>query len=155
MDEKVVPPVKAIFDLRQFALLCAALALASCAAEPYRARSPAPVAPAPSTRVRPTQAPVAPAAAPVAPVAAVASLVAAANQMYAAGQYAKAASALERALRISPRDGALWHELARVRLAEGDLAQAAELAARSDALAAGDADLNWRNGEILRAARSP
>lgn len=65
----------------------------------------------------------------------------------AAGRFDQAAAALERALRIEPRNARLWHELAAVRLAGGDAQQAIQLATRSNSFAGDDPALeaaNWR-----------
>ena len=51
------------------------------------------------------------------------------------------------ALRIEPRNPRLWHELAQLKLKEGDYAQAASMAARSNTRAGTDKMLraaNWR-----------
>ena len=60
---------------------------------------------------------------------------------------------LERAIRIEPQNGALWHELARVRFRQGNYEQARQLATRSNALLAGDSTLRTRNDELIEAAR--
>ena len=63
------------------------------------------------------------------------------------GNFTKAAAALERALRIEPRNPRLWHELAQLKLKEGDYAQTASMAARSNTWAGTDKMLraaNWR-----------
>lgn len=61
-------------------------------------------------------------------------------------QYNDAAATLERALRIEPRNAALWQALARVRLQQGQPEQAASLAVKSNALAETDRVRagNWR-----------
>lgn len=59
---------------------------------------------------------------------AVVALLAEAQRQREAGNHPLAASALERALRISPRDAALRLELGRLRLEQGDPFQAKELA---------------------------
>lgn len=64
-----------------------------------------------------------------------------------------AAQLLERAIRIEPQNGALWHELARVRFQQGNFEQARQLATRSNALLAGDSTLKARNDELIDAAR--
>lgn len=86
--------------------------------------------------------------------AAVSSLLEQARASADAANYPSASALLERALRLSPKDAWLWHELARVRLAEGDTAQAAAFAQRSNALAPGDTELRRRNAGIL-AGRFP
>lgn len=68
---------------------------------------------------------------PVSDNAAVLGLAAEARADLAAGRYANAASGLERALRIEPRNPRLWLELARLRLAQGDPGQAESIAARA------------------------
>ena len=63
------------------------------------------------------------------------------------GNFIKAAAALERALRIEPRNPRLWHELAQLKFKEGDYAQATSMAARSNTWAGTDKMLraaNWR-----------
>lgn len=52
-----------------------------------------------------------------------------------AGDYAQASATLERALRIEPGAPVVWLELARLRLAEGNLAQAEQLARKAQSLA--------------------
>lgn len=49
-----------------------------------------------------------------------------------------ATATLERALRIDPRDPAVWLELGRVKLAQGDRAQAQNMGRRALSLAGGD-----------------
>lgn len=53
-----------------------------------------------------------------------------------AGDYGAASATLERALRIEPTAPALWLELARVRLLEGEFRQAEQLARKAESLAA-------------------
>ena len=152
----VVPP-----SLRCLALAAACIgALTGCGQSPYRSQpapvsTPEPVVSVPSTPVTPASPTVT--AAPVPPPlpAAAAALVAAADQQRRAGDYARAAASLERALGISPQSAELWHQLAAVRLAAGELGQAAQLAARSNALAGDDPDLKARNRTILEAAGGP
>src|SRR5260370_15926083 len=55
---------------------------------------------------------------------AVAGLMDGARADAAAGRLANAAASLERALRIEPRNPRLWQELPRLRLKQGDYAQA-------------------------------
>jgi cytochrome c-type biogenesis protein CcmH/NrfG len=95
---------------------------------------------------------------PAAPVqapanTAVAGLMQSARADADAGRLASAAASLERALRIAPRDARLWHELARVRLAQGEYAQAESLAARSDYWAGADDALRAENWRLIADAR--
>jgi Tfp pilus assembly protein PilF len=118
----------------------AALA-AGCAVTP-----PAPVPTTPEERVART---------PVSKSGAVVALADSARTDAAAGNYAGASAALERALRIEPRNPRLWHELAQLKLRQGDPSQAANMAARSNSWAGADKALraaNWRIiGEAKRA----
>lgn len=69
------------------------------------------------------------------------------------GQYNIAAAQLERALRIEPTNPHIWHALARVRFNQGRYGQAANLAAKSNALARGDQLLRAQNQQIIDMAR--
>ncbi len=91
---------------------------------------------------------------PVSDNAAVLGLAADARADLAAGRYANAASGLERALRIEPRNPRLWQELAALRLAQGDAAQAESLATRALSYAGGDRRLRAANWRLIAAARS-
>ncbi|MFP3874017.1 MAG: tetratricopeptide repeat protein [Thiohalophilus sp.] len=57
-----------------------------------------------------------------------------ANEAASQGDLAVAESRLERALRIEPRNAVLWYYLAKLRLHQGRLDQAAGLAAKSNSL---------------------
>jgi hypothetical protein len=136
------------------------LLVAGCAAAP-----PAPVVtstPTPAPTETPTPAPSAPSV-PVAPPVvrpatrestAVASLMDSARADTAAGRLSNAAATLERALRIEPRNPRLWHELAKVRLRQGDYSQAESLAARSNTYAGDDRDLRAANQKVVADARA-
>jgi Flp pilus assembly protein TadD len=80
---------------------------------------------------------------------AVVGLVTSARKDTEAGRLVNAAATLERALRIEPRNPRLWHELARVRLRQGDFEQAASLAARSNSWAGSDSELRAANQRII------
>ena len=84
---------------------------------------------------------------------AVASLVDDARAEVSAGRLARAAASLERALRIDPRNPHLWQELARVRLKQGDYAQAESVAARSNSWARGDEQLRAENWRLIARSR--
>ena len=84
---------------------------------------------------------------------AIAGLLDGARADAAAGRLANAAASLERALRIEPRNPRLWQELARVRLKQGDYAQAESTAARSNSWAGGDAPLRAENWRLIAQAR--
>ena len=84
---------------------------------------------------------------PVSDSNAIVALVEAARTDTDGGNFIKATAALERALRIEPRNPRLWHELAQLKLKEGDDVQATNMAARSNTWAGTDKMLraaNWR-----------
>jgi len=81
------------------------------------------------------------------------ALRAQAERQRQSGDYAGAAATLERALRIQPQDARLWNRLARVRMEQGLHSQAANLAARSNALAGDQSDLKRDNWSIIATAR--
>ena len=121
-----------------------AIAVAACAT----VRQPEPGGPVPE--------PVPPLPAPAARTEnlAIAGLLDGARADAAAGRLANAAASLERALRIEPRNPRLWQELARVRLKQGDYAQAESTAARSNSWAGGDNALRADNWRIIAHARN-
>jgi len=124
----------------RFVLL--ALLLASCAVPEQKpeqkSEAPPPVAPAPPAQKESV---------------AVAGLMDSARAETASGNLAGAAASLERALRIEPRNPRLWHELARVRLKQGQYAQAESVAARSNSWAADDRALRAENWRLIAQAR--
>ena len=111
-----------------------------------------------ATRDEAPSAPAAPPPLPETPIAresvAIAGLMESARSDAAAGRLVQAAGTLERALRIEPRNPRLWHELARVRLRQGDAAQATQLAARSNSFAGSDSALRAANQSIIEQSRS-
>lgn len=87
---------------------------------------------------------------------AVVELMAQADGYAAAGRYAEAASTLERAQRIAPRDPRIYQKLGEVKLAQGNPGQGEQMARKSLALAAGQARLQAELWELIadcRAAR--
>ena len=84
---------------------------------------------------------------------AVAGLMEGARNDVAAGRLANAAASLERALRIEPRNPRLWHELALVRLKQGEYTQVESLAARSNSWAGSDSALRAENQRLIEQAR--
>lgn len=144
------------------AVLLLASLLAACGTAP-RYEPPAPVTspeggamPPPSqplppgTVIRPYEPPAPPPLSQPRPMPnrAVAVLQRRAADQQRVGDLDGAAASLERALRISARDPAVWHRLALVREQQGRYGQAEELASKSISLADGlEADLvrdNWR-----------
>jgi len=90
---------------------------------------------------------------PVSRNGAVVALIDAARVDANAGRLPAAGAALERALRIEPRNPRLWHELARVKLRQGEHAQAAGMAARSNTWAGSDKVLRAANWRLIGEAR--
>lgn len=118
------------------------LLLAGCATAPEPGPAPAPVGEAPPPYLGPRES------------VAVAGLMDSARTDAAAGRLPSAAASLERALRIEPKNPRLWHELARVRLQQGDLTQAQSLAARSNSYAGNDGTLRAANQRLIDQARA-
>jgi len=75
-----------------------------------------------------------------------------ARQLIQQGRPDAAAQVLERGLRISPKDGWLWAELAAIRLAQNRPAQAVSLARKADSLACNDPSLRKRALQIIAVA---
>lgn len=131
----------------------AGLLTAGCAA-PVRDQAPADAESA-STRPAPASIEPAPASTRPAPLnsPAVVELSTQAREALADSRHDDAVQLLERAIRIEPRNGALWHELARVRFQQGHYEQARQLATRSNALLTGSSTLKTRNDELIDSAR--
>ena len=70
-----------------------------------------------------------------------------------AGHREAAGASLERALRIEPRNAWLWHELAQLRLAQGQYAQAISLAQKSSSFAGRERRLQALNWRVIGHAR--
>ncbi len=69
-----------------------------------------------------------------------------------AGQLPSATATLERALRIEPRNPALWQELALLKLQQGDYRQAENFAARSNSWSGNNKPLAAKNWRIISEA---
>ncbi|HYE34234.1 hypothetical protein [Methylocaldum sp.] len=69
------------------------------------------------------------------------------------GQLDNAASALERGIRIQPRNPLLWHQLADIRLQQHQPGLAEDLAKKSNQLARGGQPLTQKNWAIIAKAR--
>ena len=107
----------------------------------------------PAPEPAPTEAPAPPPPLTARESIAVAGLMESARAETAAGNLASAAASLERALRIEPRNPRLWHELARVRLKQGQYAQAESVAARSNSWAGEDRTLRAENWRLIAQSR--
>ena len=122
--------------------LAALLFLAGCATGTPQPEAPAPSAEQPAPQAEPPRENVA-----------IAGLVDSARADAAAGRLPNAAASLERALRIEPRNPRLWQELARVRLRQGDYAQAESLAQRSNTWGGTDNRLRAQNWSLIAQSR--
>ncbi|MCF6187779.1 MAG: hypothetical protein L3J49_09970 [Desulfobulbaceae bacterium] len=76
-----------------------------------------------------------------------------AERQIQAGRLDAAAQTLERGLRIAPKDGSFWSQLALIRLQQHRYGQAQSLAAKSINLAGGDSILIRRNQHIIEEAQ--
>ena len=81
------------------------------------------------------------------------ALLTTAQQQQGSGDYNGASSSLERAQRIAPREPQVLYRLAQVRLAQGDAAQAEQLARRALTYASGRPDLQVGLWNIIAQAR--
>jgi predicted Zn-dependent protease len=125
-------------------------------APPPATESTAPPVPAPPTAPPPPAPP--PADLPPAEITregnqAVAALLESADKHVKSNQLDKAGAALERALRIEPRNAGIWHDLAQIRLHQGQYSQAESLASKSNNLAGGNRTLQARNWKVIAASR--
>lgn len=68
------------------------------------------------------------------------------------GDLSGAEAALERAVRIAPRDAKLWYYMARLRMAQKAYPQAASMAAKSNSLAHGNRSLQHDNWHLISQA---
>lgn len=84
---------------------------------------------------------------------AVVALLDSAGAKEQAGNLEQAGGTLERALRLEPRNAMLWHRLARVRLKQGQLQAAVDMAAKSNSLAGENADLRSWNWAVIAEAK--
>lgn len=140
-----------------------ALGLSACATHTTSTRYPSPVidrsspSPAvtfPRTEPAPIQPPVSSTATPTMSSGgpAVIALLERADQQYMNQDLDAAAASLERALRIEPRNPLLWHRLASVRLDQGQIDQAMQMAAKSNSLAGNNHSLSARNWQLISLA---
>jgi len=116
---------------------------------------PPPATPAPSGTAQPGEAAV---IAPVPKTAmsdnrAVIALLDQAQTDNGSGRREAAGSSLERALRIEPRNPWLWLELAQLRLAQGQYAQAITLARKSNSFAGRDSRVQAASWQVIGQAR--
>lgn len=117
---------------------------------------PAQSAPLTQRSIEPMETTPAPEAAPRAEIPqspAVVALLDNADRQAGSGKLDGAAAALERALRIEPRNAVLWQRLADIRLRQNQPGQAESLALKSNTLAVGDTATQAANWRIIAKAR--
>ncbi len=137
--------------------------LTGCASAPPAATQAAPVvdrsepAPVVNESAPLTPLPAAPATKSATPPPANPAVVALLDQAAAQGRSGhvdQSATTLERALRIQPENGWLWHRLAAVRLQQERYSETVELATKSTALARGDTKLIQANEDLISQAKA-
>ncbi len=149
--QPIMRPIQpATFKVRQTLVLAIAVLLAGCAGQPpapvedrgveREVRAPA-AEEATGLQVYPLRNP------------AVGELTAAAEQAEAEDDLARAATLLERALRIEPRDPEVLQHMAEIRLAQGDWEQAESHASRSFDVGPRVGELCQRNWRTMALAR--
>jgi len=84
---------------------------------------------------------------------AVIALLDSAKQYVARSDWDRAAAALERAVRLEPKNAGIWHDLAQVRLQQRQYKQAEDLAAKSNSLAGNDRQVKSRNWKVIAVSR--
>lgn len=138
---------------RSLACLSLALLLAGCASAPTQQSTTLPET-AETPQFGETPAIVAPETKPaMSGNRAVIALLDRAQLDSANGNRESAGASLERALRIEPRNPWLWHELAQLRLTQGQYAQAITLASKSRSFAGQDRHLQALNWKLIGNAR--
>jgi len=84
---------------------------------------------------------------------AVVVLLDSAKQYVARSDWDRAAAALERAVRLEPKNAGIWHDLAQIRLQQRQYKQAEDLAAKSNSLAGNDRQVKSRNWKVISVSR--
>ncbi len=80
-------------------------------------------------------------------------LLAEAQKISAAGDHAKAIALIERAVRLEPRNGNAWLELAKLHFSDGDLGKAEQFARRALQFAGTDQALVQQSRALLEQIR--
>lgn len=84
---------------------------------------------------------------------AIAALMGEAERDELNGNRENAAAALERAIRIAPKNARLWNRLAALKMRQGQWQQALNLARKSNSLAPGNYDLQLENWQLILAVK--
>ena len=75
-----------------------------------------------------------------------------AEQALERGDYNRAELQMERAIRVDPRNGQVWHLMARIRYEQGDYGQTVQFCLKSNTLANHDRSLMRQNWVLLEKA---
>jgi cytochrome c-type biogenesis protein CcmH/NrfG len=86
------------------------------------------------------------------PSAPAADLLSEAERDLQAGNYNRAELQLERAMRMEPRNGRVWHFMARIRYEQGDYGQTVQFCLKSNTLAGDNLTLKRQNWMLLEKA---
>jgi len=81
-----------------------------------------------------------------------AELLSDAEQALERGDYNRAELQMERAMRVDPRNGQVWHLMARIRYGQGDYGQTVQFCLKSNTLANHDRNLMRQNWLLLEKA---
>ena len=81
-----------------------------------------------------------------------AELLSDAEQSLQGGDYSRAEVQLERALRVAPRNGQVWHLMARIRYGQGDYGQTVQFCLKSNTFTGHDRVLERQNWMLLEKA---
>ena len=81
-----------------------------------------------------------------------AGLLSDAEQALESGDYKRAELQMERAMRVDPRNGQVWHFMARIRYEQGDYYQTVQFCLKSNTLASQDRSLMKQNWILLERA---
>lgn len=103
-------------------------------------------------RTKPSIASIRPTKPIIQPVTPVVALLQQAENQRTAGDLVKAASTLERGVRIEPHNPHLWNKLARIRLEQGLFSQAHSMATKSNTMAGSSKQLIQENQNIITEA---
>lgn len=120
---------------------------------PQQPQQPVPIVPGDQTAMAPPPKPSYPKSAADISGGAVVSLMKQASQARAAGKYDQASGALERAVRIEPRNYFVWSALARNYLDKKLYDNAESIALKSNSLARGNVYVELENWKIITEAR--
>ena len=150
MNTKTKTPLLTRSTLSLSILLAATLIISGCA---VKQPAPAPRPPAPQDLPKQNTPLPEPPKVYTPKTGPAASLYQQANSAIASGKYRQAELALERALRIEPRNGHYWYSLAEVKFKQKQYSQAIQLSRKSMSLAGKDSKLKRLNDILIQKSR--